>query len=330
MELHLEQLSNIALGSVYTEQREEGICFHRFTPEEERLYENRSLYSKVFAPAGIRLEFETDATGLEMTLNAYQFTSRSYFRADILKDGKMLGGIQNYPDTVENGSYPAGTYPLGIYSGSFDLGSGIKKVTVQLPWSVPCAISRFVLPGATFVKPLKRQKKALIYGDSITQGYDALNPSDAYSVRLCDYWEAEGINKAIGGECYCPDLAAVPCGFQPDYILGSYGVNDWHQLTQPVFEDRCRRFWSVLCANYPDTKKYALMPIWFIPTRETAFGPFEDLITTIYRVMADFPQVTLIRGWDLVPHDPAFFGDGRLHPNARGFDEYFRNLIQAL
>jgi hypothetical protein len=138
------------------------------------------------------------------------------------------------------------------------------------------------------------------------------------------------LSNEYGGECYCPDLAAVPCGFQPDYVLSAYGVNDWHQLTQPVFEDRCRRFWSSLCTNYPDAKKYALMPIWFIPTRETAFGPFEDLITTIYRVMADFPQVTLIRGWDLVPHDPAFFGDARLHPNDKGFDEYFRNLIREL
>ena len=330
MELNFEQLRSVALGAVYAEAQEEGVCFHRFRPEEERLYEQSGLYPKVFAPAGIRLEFETDANGLEMTVNAYRITSRSYFRVDILKDGQMLGGIRNYPDTMENGSYPGGTYPLGIYSGSFSLGEGRKKVTVQLPWSVPCAVSRFALPGATFVTPLKREKTALIYGDSITQGYDALRPSDAYAVRLCDYWNAEGFNKAIGGECYCPDLASVPCGFQPDHVLGAYGVNDWHRLTQPVFEDRCRRFWRALCANYPAAKKYALTPIWFQPTREVEFGPFEEVENTIRRVLAEFPEVTLIYGWDLVPHDPTLYGDGRLHPNAKGFDAYYSNLLKEL
>lgn len=330
MELNFEQLRSVALGAVYAEERDEGVCFHRFRPEEEQLYENSGFYPKVFAPAGIRLEFETDATGLEITVNAYLLTSRSYFRVDVLKDGQLLGGIQNYPDTVENGSYPSQSFPLGVYSGSFPLGHGSKKITVQLPWSVPCAVSRFSLTDATFLTPLKREKKALIYGDSITQGYDSLIPSRAYSVRLCDYWGAEGFNKAIGGEVYCPDLASVPCGFRPDYILGAYGCNDWHRLTPPEFEDRCRRFWSALCANYPGVKKYALTPIWFQPTREVAFGPFEGIEATIRRVLADFPEVRIIRGWELVPHDPALFGDGRLHPNNRGFDAYYQNLIASL
>lgn len=330
MELNFEQLRSIALGAVYVDEREEGVCFHRFRPEEERLHENRGFYPKLFAPAGIRLEFETDATELEMTVNAYWITSRSYFRVDVLKDGQMLGGIQNYPDTVENGSYTSQTFPLGIYSGSFCLGAGSKKVTVQLPWSVPCAVSRFALKDATILKPLKRGKKALLYGDSITQGYDTLCPSNACSVRLCDALGMEGINKAIGGEVYCPELAAIPCGFQPDFILGAYGVNDWHRLTQPDFEDRCFRFWEAICRQYPSVRKVALTPIWFIPTREVEFGPFENVEATIRRVLANFPEVELIRGWDLVPHDPGYFGDARLHPNDKGFDFYFRNLLTCL
>lgn len=334
MELNYQQITAIALGAVHTEQKPEGLFLYRFTPEEMRLYENRSLYTKLYVPAGIRLEFETDATGLEMTVTAtLPRTTRSYFRVDILKDGKMLGGIQNYPEQVENGTYPATEFPLGSYSGSFALGEGMKKITVQLPWSLACAISRLALPGATILNPLKREKKALIYGDSITQGYDALSPSNAYSVRLCDYWGAEGINKAIGGECYCPDLAAIPCGFQPDYILGAYGTNDWHQLTPEVFEDRCLRFWSNICANYPGVKKYAITPIWFQPNRDGNYGPFEtfpEIEKTIRRFTSQFPDITLIYGWDLVPHDLTLFGDARLHPNDEGFDHYFNNLIRAI
>lgn len=329
MELNIEQIRSLALGAAYIEQREEGVCFHRFNREEEPVYEQSPFYSKVFATAGIRLEFETDATALDMTVNAYAITSRSYFRVDILKDGQMLGGIQNY-DSMENGTYPAGSYPVGIYSGSFSLGDGVKKVTVQLPWSVPCAVQSLVLPEATFVKPLKRDKKALIYGDSITQGYDSLNPSSAYAVRLCDWLGAEGVNKAVGGEVYCPELAEVSCGFQPDYVLVAYGCNDWHRLTQPEMEDRCQRFWSAVCRQYPDARKIALTPVWIKLGEQSQFGPFEEVENTIRRVTAQFPDITVIRGWELIPHDPALYGDGRIHPNDKGFDRYYENLIRQL
>ena len=52
MELTFEQLQAVALGAVYAQNTEEGIHFHRFSPEEEHLYENSSLYPKLFAPAG--------------------------------------------------------------------------------------------------------------------------------------------------------------------------------------------------------------------------------------------------------------------------------------
>lgn len=331
MQLNLEQIKTVAQGAVRILQEGSGIRFYRFTQDEEALYEPRKgLHAKTFAPAGIRLEFETDALSLSLEVNAYMLTSRSYFRVDILKNGAMLGGIQNYPADVQNGVYPGENFPLGTYSGIFSLGEGTKRVTVQLPWSVPCELKKLELAGATFVKPLPRKKKVLLYGDSITQGYDTLFPSQAYAVRLCDSLEAEGFNKAIGGEVYCPQLAEAPSGVEPDMITCAYGVNDWHQLTQPEFEDRCRRFWRAICAKYPGAKKFALTPIWFLPAEETAFGPFENVEETIRSVLAEFPEVKVLHGWDFVPHDPEYYGDGRLHPNAKGFEEYCKNLLKAL
>lgn len=330
MKLNLEQMRTVTQGAVYLEQRETGVRFHRFNPEEEKVYEGSSLYPKVFAPAGIRMDFETDAEQLQMTVDAYCVTSRSYFRFDILVDGQLLGDIRNYPEGVENGTYPAGKYPLGIYSGDFSLGAGNKRLTIQFPWSVPCEIQNLELVGATYIKPLPRAQKALLYGDSITQGYDALSPSRSYAVQLCDWLGVEGFNKAIGGEVYCPKLAEVATGIDPAYVFVAYGVNDWHRLTQPDFEDRCRRFWQTVCSRYPEAKKFMLTPVWFIPNRATEFGPFEDVERILRKVHGEFPEVTLIYGWDLVPHDPALYGDGRLHPNTEGFEHYTKNLTKAL
>ena len=66
----------------------------------------------------------------------------------------------------------------------------------------------------------------LVYGDSITHGYDALAPSKAYSVSVPFTLSANAINKAIGGEIFFPTLARIKSNINPDYITVAYGTND--------------------------------------------------------------------------------------------------------
>ena len=47
------------------------------------------------------------------------------------------------------------------------------------------------------------------------------------TARLADALGAEEVNKAIGGECFFPELAATKEDFQPEYITVAYGTNDW-------------------------------------------------------------------------------------------------------
>jgi hypothetical protein len=55
-------------------------------------------------------------------------------------------------------------------------------------------------------------------------------------------------------------------------------------------------------------------------------GAFSNVEKHIRAVGADYPNVTVISGFDLVPHEPRYFGDWCLHPNDAGFDHYFNNL----
>ena len=48
----------------------------------------------------------------------------------------------------------------------------------------------------------------------------------------------------------------------------------------------------------------------------------------ICQAVKDNPNATVIRGYDLVPHDPALFADLRLLPNDIGFDCYYENLVK--
>ncbi|MBQ6845626.1 MAG: SGNH/GDSL hydrolase family protein, partial [Oscillospiraceae bacterium] len=215
---------------------------------------------------------------------------------------------------------------------SFSLGKGEKCIKIILPGTVKAELSFLELSDASYIDPLKFKKKALIYGDSITQGFDALNPSRVYSLKLCDYLDADGINKAVGGAIYEPALAKAGEAFEVDYVFGAYGINDWaRQIDKDSFKDNCRRFWEELCKKYPSAKKFLITPIWAkIWEDEKAMGKLSDVHKLIEDSVSSLSGIEIIDGWELVPHDKNLFGDENIHPNSLGFDEYYKNLIKKL
>lgn len=61
-----------------------------------------------------------------------------------------------------------------------------------------------------------------------------------------------------------------------------------------------------------------------------AHGPFLQVTEDLAAICKKLPRTTLIRGYDLVPHDTAYFASLRLHPDDEGFDHYFENLRKQL
>ena len=61
-----------------------------------------------------------------------------------------------------------------------------------------------------------------------------------------------------------------------------------------------------------------------------AFGAFDSVEAFIRQQTADFPNVTVIRGFDFVPQDETLYADLRLHPNDVGFDHYADNILKCI
>ena len=57
-----------------------------------------------------------------------------------------------------------------------------------------------------------------------------------------------------------------------------------------------------------------------------AFTSFFDIEKGIRAATANMPNVIVIDGQELVPHETGYYADGRLHPNDAGFEHYFKNL----
>ena len=333
MKLTFDQIKQIAQGAVEIEQTPEGIRFHRFTREQEALYFERSMdfYRKTPATAGVKLVLRTNSPTLRMEVALARASSRSYNSFDIFVNEKPLDYLDNFSSMDLPKAYSVIEYPETETTKTFHLGPGEKEVTVYFPWSAIGIVKELALEDGSSLQAIRPEKKLLAFGDSITQGYDSLRPSVRYVSKLAEHLDAEEINKAIGGETFFPELAGTKEDFTPDYILVAYGTNDWSHSTEPAFIDNCGRFFYNLSTNYPRTPIFAITPIWRKDHRmEKPFGPFPRVEQDIRDCVQGLPNVTVIRGYDFLPHDEALYADLYLHPNDEGFGYYARSIIKEM
>jgi len=333
MKLSYEQIRAMTWGAVRVAEEDGGVAFHRFTEEEERLYAamKPEHSEKALASSGIRLVFRTDSPTLKLAAEFLTGTSRVYYSLDVAVNGAVVGSLDNYSPMELIPNYTTVQLPLGEAEAVFDLGEGEKTVTVYLPWSVRTVLRELSVADGCFAEPVRPAKTLLVYGDSITQGYDAERPSCCYAALLANHLQAEEVNKAIGGEVFFPELARCDTGCSPDYVSVAYGTNDWGKVTEQEFEENCAAFYRILSEKYPAATIFAITPIWRkdipdFPERRS----FHLVADYIRRVTADLPNVRLIDGWDFVPKDESYFADLRLHPNDKGFAEYAKHLCEAI
>lgn len=333
MRLDFETIKAITCGAISVLEDADSIHFQRFTEEQFELYRNKAtgLYEKSQASAGIKLSFKTDSERLFIKTRVENACCRSYFSFDVYVNECLIDTLDNFAGQELPQNYSEISFPVGEFSKIFDLGAGVKTVTVHLPWNKKTALLELSLDDGAWIEPAKPRKKLLAFGDSITQGFDSLRPSMRYISRLAKALDAEEFNKAIGAERYFPELAGTKESFVPDYITVAYGTNDWRSSGKEEFEIACKGFYAALERNYPGVTTFVITPIWRHNLDiETAFDSFSQIEQTIRKTVAGMKNVVVISGINLVPHDVSFFGDDGLHPNAEGFDHYFRNLYEII
>ena len=323
MTLNLEQIKSVTQGAEVVEQENGIVKFYRFTKEEQAIYAKTVFYKKTFATAGIQMEFETDGELLSFSVIAKSATSRSFFSVDVFVNEKLVARCANFTTKEMQGDYTGKTFALGEYTLNVDLGEGNKRVKIIFPWSVCMQLKEMQLKNAMYIRSLNKTKKMLVYGDSITNGYDAKYTSNAYVTQVASAFDLEIYNKAIGGEGFFPALSKAKSNFSPDYVLVSYGTNDWAFSTQEDFACRCKEFFKNLTENYPNALIFAISPIWRADFRsQLKFGGFDEVEKRLQDICSQYEKVKVISGWEFVPQEKNLFSDLILHPNDDGFQYY--------
>ena len=319
MQLTFEQIKSITTGAVSIEQEENGIRFYRFNREQRTLYQPRVrfLAEKMLSTAGIQFSFRTDSSTLFLRTTVSTGSASNHFSFDLFVNGAHIDSLDNFSQLE-----------LGTYEKTFALGTGTKDVCLHFPWSVATVIETFSLEDGASLTPMIPAKKLLVYGDSITHGNTVRYSCNHYIPRLAQALDAQVRNKAIAGTTSFPELVRTESPYDPDYVLVAYGSNDWDRHEETFFAEQYRAMMLAIAENYPRAQVFVISPIWRGDQnkRERKMGPLSAIERNILAIARDYPNVTVIPGIDLVPHDPQYYADVELHPNDAGYGFYFRNL----
>ena len=324
MKLTLEQIRPLVCGAVRIAEDERGFHFYRFTEAQTASYLKVSpndFYKKVFATAGVRLAIRTDSKKISFDFKTSYASSREYAYFDVYVNGTFKKHFGCEGNIMMDGS------------AVIALPAGEKDVEIYFPWSRDAVISNLELDDGATLETFRRPKTMISFGDSITHGYDAINPSLSYASQLARLLHAEQINKGIGGDIFFPALLDEKDPVDPDYITVAYGTNDWSKCPREVFEKNCTEFYNRLSAMYPNAKIFAITPIWRGDGFRKNCG-FGSPVTGVYGVIADIcrdlPNVVVIDPYNFVPHRPEFYADLRLHPNDFGFGLYAKGVYNEI
>lgn len=320
MKLTFEQIAALAHGVSFWDVRQDRLYMHRLTREQEAFFASFDVtrIERAECPAGVTLEFATDSRSLSLSLQVQELTGRKQ-SVTVFADGKR----------VTCTPIPLQAQALTINCDA-ELGAGEKTVVIRLPGIACTQILGLSLDDGASLSPIpERTTKLLLLGDSITQGYDAVNPEDAYAVRLSLALDAEVRNRAIGGDIFRPKYPLLRDDFEPDIVTVAYGTNDWSAQGATLLE-QCDGFYRNLKATYPNARLYALLPLWRKDDdRITDFGKLEDLNPAMRRVIEAIGGITVIDCADFLHRDPNLLTDV-VHPTAEGHALYAASLISYI
>lgn len=323
-QLSFSDIKDITCGAVRFEEKDGRLFFYRFTEDQMAAYKaySEEFFIKCHATAGVRLAFATDSTSLELCAEYVERTSsRDFFALDLYVDGALVKSYRGKPadDPFD-------------FSLTAEFGEGKKEIAIYLPWSVQISLLSLSIDEGASLTPIKRPYKMIAFGDSITHGYDAQNPSFSYASRLADALCADAVNKGIGGEVFFPTLAELRDDLEPDIITVAYGTNDWAWNNNERFEKNSVLFYERLSKNYPNARIFALAPIWreACTQVQSHTGEFRSIAMRIKNIVSELPNVTFIDCFDFVPHEQSNFVSDILHPNDKGSGHYAYNLYAEI
>lgn len=270
-----------------------------------------------FDNPGVRIRFRTDATSVVAKL----FYNGMHQRMDAVNgvgvfrvDGKERGSFQN-------GKPRPGKINVTILD---EKKAAEHDCEILLPYGDSVDFEGLIVnAGARFYPvPPRPVVRYVACGDSITHGFRASNVTKGYAFLLAEQKGWQLVNMGFGSRRATADDGKTIGALPADVITILIGFND-HFGNKPLeqFAADMTGLLRNIRAAQPETPIHVITPLWSTEPFPTHLGlRLENYRVVVRQVVqqADDPNLHLIEGPELIPHDKKFFTDG-VHPNDSGF-----------
>lgn len=322
MQLTNEQICSVALGAAETFLSQDGVEFYRMkTAQAERIAAfNADFGKKAYATAGIRLDFYTDSEYFAFAYdNAQSASSRLGYYFTLFVNGVETALIGEETATAFTGAYRA------------ELPKGKNRVTLFFPNLFRARIKSVELSDGAFFERATPKRRFVFHGDSITHGYDAQSPANAYANRVAYALDAEIFNFAIGAAMLDIRMIDESDGYNADAVFVAYGTNDWaHRTDMQEFSEYCEAFFEKLTALHKTAPVCVILPIWRSDyDAQKPVGSFQEAKDELIRIAKKYENTQILDLFDDIPHELSLFTDG-LHPNDAGFAYYAKGVLNKI
>ena len=211
------------------------------------------------------------------------------------------------------------------------LGNPLKeaRITLYLPSHSIGVLASVDLDDGAYVRPAEYDCKLLMFGDSITQGWDTEYDSFSYAYMLSRTLNANSVIQGIGGAIFHEStLDDLP--FDPDIVTVAYGTNDYSgkYKTYDALRDHASKFLDGIAEHHCGKKIFVISPIWRVKVGGP-MGSFEGCRAIIIEE-AERRGMIHIDGLSMCPPIPSLYSDGWLHPNALGYGFYGENATREI
>ena len=306
------ELQDIYFGAYFFEETEDGyLQAFQYSKEQMDYFRNGPFdfwYDRCMATTAKTLEMNTDATTISFEYRIIWVGSEDSFEVAV---DNQITEIRYVKDLPREGKL------------TWKLPKGKKDVILYLPADATVLIRNFEIDGA--YTPAKTNEKVLWLGDSITQGYGPLRSAETYvsvANRLLNY---DIINQGIGGYVYDKKSLMKMEGYTPDKIIVALGTNQFGCETMKDVEEYYETLTGIYGTKIPIL---CISPLWRgdLPEQLPVLVRFCE---NVKKIASQYPNVTVVDGFKLVPHLPEYFLDN-LHPNVVGTETYGRNLVEEI
>ncbi|HLS15485.1 MAG TPA: GDSL-type esterase/lipase family protein [Beutenbergiaceae bacterium] len=294
----------------------------RLLPERVRRAHAPRLVEVARMPAGVRLQFRTDAAGMQLPIRS---CDEQGGRLDVVVDRDLHLRVDLDPGTTEV---------------DVPLPSGTHEVQVWLPQAGQIQVGQPRVHEASTCEPLPTGPRWVTYGSSITQCSAAYGPSQTWPAIVATNLGWDLTCLGYSGQCHLDPIAARTIAAVPaDVITLCLGINIYGTATfnERSFAPHISGFIEQVREAHPGIPIGVMTPI-VSPDRETTPNPVGQTLVgmraaieeVVESLREDDAYLQLIDGLQIFGADQVHLLPDQLHPDGQGYQLMGQRLTAEL